>query len=363
LEEATILVVDDEKINRTLLTSILDKKYNHLIEVENGKEAIKQIENNDVNLILLDLMMPVMNGYEVLKMVRAHPKFKSIPVVVITALSGIEDHAKAIEFGADAFLTKPFNKIVLLALVRNLLKQYNMQKELMIAKQNEVFLATVVTANHEINQPLTSILCSTDLLNNSFNGEKIKEVDKFTSYIERISEAANTIAEILAKLRSIKAPFVKTYLDSVKMVDIHSEATDEKNQTDAEISGLGRSILIVDEETLITDAVSEYLNDNDFEVKVISDCKEAEKEFKSKPDFYDIILIDIKEPEKEGLKLFYDMKNIKNDVRVLLTSAYDDKEEIMKAINLGAEAFLPKPYDTSNLIFLIEKVLTHYQNS
>jgi DNA-binding response OmpR family regulator len=359
-KDITILIVDDEKINRVLLKSFMETRYGNILEAEDGNIGLKLLKEHDVDLILLDLMMPNMDGYELLKAIRSHQSYQTIPVIIITALGSVKDNAKALELGADGFLTKPFNKIILSAMTDNLLKQSSMRKKLIEIEKNEVFYATVVTANHEINQPLTGILCSANLLSNSYEGYKIRNPEKFSFYINSIEDSVKKISEALRKLRTVKDPLVKTYLDSVKMVDIHTIEPGEKAcyiVKETLIKGVEKNIFILDEEPLITDVLSGFFHDKGFNVKIFSDYNEALKSLKNDPDIFDIILIDIKDPEREGLKLFYKLKEIKSDVKVILSSAYDMKEDIVSAINSGAEAFLPKPYDINDLMFLVEKAL------
>ncbi len=353
-DQPTILIVDDERINRALLRSYLEITYSNVLEASDGIKALNMLKKNDVTLVLLDLMMPNMDGYEVLRIMRGHPKFQTIPVVVVTALSNDKDNAKAIECGADAFLTKPFNKVVLSALTKNLLKQGDMQKSLIEARKNDMYYATVVTANHEINQPLTEILCSINLLRLSYADDQIKDLNKFKSYINNIFESSKKISDTLKKLRSVKHPYIKTYVDSIKMVDI-----DNIQISDAEIlkSGKGKEILIIDEELTITDLIKDFFHNKGFGITKFSDYNNVLEEYKKAPSSYDVLVIDIMEPKKAGLELFYELKDFDSDVKVILTSEYDLKDEIVEAIQKGAKAFLPKPYDMDNLLFLLNKAL------
>lgn len=111
-----ILVVDDNKNNRDLLSSQL-RKYNHTISTAiNGREALEMIEKNEYDLILLDLLMPEIDGYQVLKKIKENAK-KYLPVIMISALDEIENIIRCIEIGAEDYLPKPFNKTLLKARV------------------------------------------------------------------------------------------------------------------------------------------------------------------------------------------------------------------------------------------------------
>ena len=117
-EDASILVVDDNENNRYTLTRRLKRMgIKQIVEAENGLEAINKVESQDFDMILLDIMMPIMDGYEVLKRLRSEKRFLNIPIIMISALSDVEDVVKAIDLGADDFLLKPFNPVLLRAKV------------------------------------------------------------------------------------------------------------------------------------------------------------------------------------------------------------------------------------------------------
>ena len=108
-----ILIVDDDAINRKLLTTVLKNKGYEVIEANNGVEAISAIENHgNINLVLLDVLMPVMNGLEFLQNIRSKPEFMNIPIIVLT--TDDTKKSEAINLGANDFLTKPINPTILL---------------------------------------------------------------------------------------------------------------------------------------------------------------------------------------------------------------------------------------------------------
>jgi len=112
---ATVLVVDDIEVNRALLARRLTKDGHKVVMARDGGEALNLARNQSFDLILLDIMMPVMNGYQVLEILKADETLRHIPVIMITALDDIESTARCIELGADDYLTKPFNNVLLKA--------------------------------------------------------------------------------------------------------------------------------------------------------------------------------------------------------------------------------------------------------
>ena len=119
---ARILVVDDNKLNVKLLAAKLAKDYYFVSTAENGLEALEAVKRDMPDLILLDIMMPEMDGFEVCTRLKADPATAHIPIVMVTALSDISDRVKGLQCGADDFLTKPINDIALMARVRSLLR-------------------------------------------------------------------------------------------------------------------------------------------------------------------------------------------------------------------------------------------------
>jgi DNA-binding response OmpR family regulator len=117
-----ILVVDDISQNNELLEAYLTPQGYDVITALSGEEALQKIAANQVDLVLLDVMMPGMDGFEVMRRIRQDPKTKMMPVILITALKETEDRIKGIQSGCDDYISKPFNKNELLARVQSLLK-------------------------------------------------------------------------------------------------------------------------------------------------------------------------------------------------------------------------------------------------
>jgi len=113
--ETTILVVDDNEINRYLLSRLLRQQGYNVITAEHGRQALDMVRDHRLDLILLDIMMPEMNGYEVLEQMKQDSSLRHIPIVMITAVDDIDSVIKCIELGAEDYLFKPFNPVLLKA--------------------------------------------------------------------------------------------------------------------------------------------------------------------------------------------------------------------------------------------------------
>ena len=121
-DKPVILVVDDQPENIELLEAHLVPQGYEILKAANGEEALAKLSGNPVDVILLDVMMSGMNGFEVTRRIRQDPEHELLPIVLVTSLREPEDRIKGIEAGCDDFLSKPFDKMELLARVRSLLK-------------------------------------------------------------------------------------------------------------------------------------------------------------------------------------------------------------------------------------------------
>ena len=119
LKDKKILIVDDDMRNVFALTSALEEKHMSVVIGKNGKEGVDKLhQNQDIDLILMDIMMPEMDGYSAMKEIRKEEKFRKIPIIALTAKAMKEDKSKCIEAGANDYLTKPIELDKLISLLR-----------------------------------------------------------------------------------------------------------------------------------------------------------------------------------------------------------------------------------------------------
>ena len=105
LKDAKIMIVDDEPINIDVVQAFLEEEeYRNFVTVDDSTQAMKQLEETRPDLVLLDLMMPEVSGFDILSAVRAHPKFKYLPIIILTASTDTQNKLKALDLGATDFL-------------------------------------------------------------------------------------------------------------------------------------------------------------------------------------------------------------------------------------------------------------------
>ncbi|MBI2339996.1 MAG: response regulator [Deltaproteobacteria bacterium] len=141
-----VLIVDDNPTNVELI-SVQLKPFNYEVrKAYSGEEALELVKQDPPDLILLDLMMPRMSGYEVCQILKTDPLTHLIPIVIVTALRELDDKIKAIELGADDFLMKPFNKLELVTRVKSLLRVKDLYDSLELSEAVVFTLAEALEA-------------------------------------------------------------------------------------------------------------------------------------------------------------------------------------------------------------------------
>ncbi len=221
----SILVIDDESKNVQLLANLL-KEQDYTVQFAcSGDEAFEWLNARQFDLILLDILMPVINGFEVCKRLKASAKTKDIPIIFLTAKTETEDLVKGFELGAVDYITKPFNKIELMVRVKTHLQLKYTMEQYRIAKDraeaaNRAKTEFLANMSHDIRTPLNAITGFGELLT-------VVEADiKQKSYLEAIITAGkklNTLISDILDLAKIEAGRLAIKYTPVNPIKIFKE--------------------------------------------------------------------------------------------------------------------------------------------
>ncbi|MGA1284583.1 MAG: hybrid sensor histidine kinase/response regulator [Prochlorothrix sp.] len=208
----SILVVDDEPRNLDVIEVLLSRENYELNYVSSGQDALNSLgEIFNPDLILLDVMMPDMDGLEVCRRIKARSEWQAIPIIMITALTEKEDLARCLNAGADDFISKPLNGLELRARVQSMVRIKQQHDQLhswaMVQKQtvslleknlDEIRGSLASTLSHELNTPLHGILCSFSVLDSALETMSMAEVREILAIAQR---SAHRLEKLTQRLR------------------------------------------------------------------------------------------------------------------------------------------------------------------
>jgi response regulator RpfG family c-di-GMP phosphodiesterase len=243
-EKVNLLLVDDRKENLIAMEALLESPDLRIIKAESGNQALGLMLEFDFALVLLDVQMPEMDGFEVAELMRKKEKTRHIPIIFITAINKEEKYVfKGYEMGAVDYLFKPIDPTVLKSKVNVFLELHRkknemerlinekneyivelhqlnkkiqeQQKELLEKEKLQSILEMAVTISHEFSQPLSVIIGYTDMLLSTMEKE-----DPHYSKLKKILDNGEALAEVIRKVRSITNYKSITYTGDARMVDI-----------------------------------------------------------------------------------------------------------------------------------------------
>jgi len=171
-DTVSILVVDDVRLDREILRHHLEAQGHQAELAENGQEGMEFLEKGMFDLVLLDIVMPVMDGYQVLERMKSHPRLRHIPVIVVSAVEDLESVVRCIEMGAEDYLTKPFNRVLLSARISNCLQKKHLRD------QEKFFLKNIEEGKERSERLIQSVIPKT--FSSRFKKDKRPIVDYFT---------------------------------------------------------------------------------------------------------------------------------------------------------------------------------------
>ena len=204
-DEPTILIVDDEAQNIELQRAYLESYNYRILTAVSGEEAIKIVAGENIDLILLDVMMPGKDGFVVTKYLKAHERTRVIPVILVTALTEKAAKVKGIEAGCDDFISKPVDSSELLARVRSLLKvkayndhmrNYERELETEVAKRTKE-LYTAMVMIEEVSLETIHRLAAVAEYRDEYTGSHITRMSRYTAAIAQKMSLDSGLAKAL----------------------------------------------------------------------------------------------------------------------------------------------------------------------
>src|SRR5215831_10453734 len=187
--QPNLLVVDDDETNRKILSGRLEAEGYKVFVAENGRRALEMIETQPFDLVLLDILMPEMDGYQVLQYLKSRQTLHNIPVIVLSALDEIESAVRCIEMGAEDYLTKPFNPVLLRARIGACLEKKRLRD------QEIAYLQSVSSVTNAASAVETGV----------FEPETLTEVAKRTDELGRLARVFQRMArEVYAREERLK---------------------------------------------------------------------------------------------------------------------------------------------------------------
>ncbi len=222
-KDAKILIVDDARENLQVLAQIL-RPYRKVVFALNGIDAIRIVRSESPPiLVLLDIMMPEMDGFQVCEKMKKDPKTKDIPIIFVTAATDDRTLKKAFEVGGDDYVRKPVNRIELLSRIKSVLVQKRLTAKVIEQEKLKTVIEIAGGICHEMNQPLQAIASYADLLL-----LKMEKSHPCRQYASAIRKQIALMGSITGKLMRITDYKTTDYVGNAKIIDI--ERASGKNE-------------------------------------------------------------------------------------------------------------------------------------
>ncbi len=192
--QGRILIVDDQEFQRALLSELVESKGHIAKSISSGIEILAVVNDFAPDVILLDIELPDLSGDKVIQVIRSKYNSSELPVIIISGKHSSVSIVQLLTYGANDYITKPFEYEVAIARIELHLKVTFQQRELIALKEQSVIRNMVTTYNHEINNPLTIAIAGL---------HQLKKKPQDERRLESIGVALNRITEITAKIRDL----------------------------------------------------------------------------------------------------------------------------------------------------------------
>lgn len=227
IKDSNILIVDDNPSNLAMLFNYLTRRGYKVLVADSGKTALTMANEVEPDLILLDVIMPEMDGYTVCSEIKNNPKIKDVPVIFLSAVSSSEDKIKAFKSGGVDYITKPFNYEELAARVsaqltikhqKAKLEQFNKDLAVVNARKDRLF--SIIS--HDIRSPLSTILGYSEIILEDLDELSNDEIKEYSYYINNVAKEINGLMSNLldwSRLQLDRIDYTPEEIDLGKVVE------------------------------------------------------------------------------------------------------------------------------------------------
>lgn len=342
IEKPKILIVDDRPENLLSLEILFENEPYEIITALSGNEALAAIITHDFAVVLLDVQMPGMDGFETAELMRSNKKTAHIPIIFVTAISKEKKHIfKGYESGAVDYLFKPLDQDIIknkISVFVDLYKQKKIieiknfqlsqankailkhQQSLVEEERLKVLLQMAGATAHELNQPLTILLGNIELL------QTFKESpEKLAETLIVIAESGKRIAATVKRIQFIQRDYTKKYSEGAEIIDINP---------------IKEILWVEDEDDSFT--VLKKMLGRKHESNVTRAASIAEAKTLLSENEYDLAILDLNLPDGNSLELLNFLKKQELKLASIIVTGYGDEEIAARCIQAGAYGYLSK---------------------
>lgn len=247
-ERASVLVVDDNPLVLGVLRTLLASRDYDVLTSENGKQALATLADHSVDLIICDVMMPEMGGYDLHKAVREDKRLSHVPFVFLTALADPGEIDRGLRSGADDYLVKPFDPQKMLSLIEGKIARSRMLRQASFEQFDDYRRRVVHTLSHEFRTPLVAINTGTELLIDRHEQMPVDKVQHLLEAIQRGGQRLERLVSDFMLLQQVEAGVSQRLFDSraavVMIGDVVARILDAIGE---QLAPLGYSVQFSDE--------------------------------------------------------------------------------------------------------------------
>ncbi len=346
-EKANILIVDDIHSNLTVLEAILKEPDINIVKARSGSEALSRMVEDDFALVILDVQMPEMDGFETAELMRGSARTRHIPIIFVTAINKDQEHIfRGYEAGAVDYLFKPFKPQILKGKVKIFIDLYNQKKRLEMINNGlreanrkileqqrsvieeerlKVLLQISGATAHELNQPLMGLQGYIDLI------KREKDPAQVLQYALKLEEVSSRISAIIQKIQTIRYDETVPYSPGIYIIDINQKI----------------NILIIEDSDHDYEVICDILKENTkIHIERKTGIEESIMHIREKSP--DLLLLDYYLKDGNAFDLLERMKNAQLETPAVIITGQGNEVIASKIIQAGAYDYLPKDSLNSN---------------